>query len=103
LEDLTMNSFKHNKRLAGRRRQLGQGMTEYIIIVALVAIGAIGVYNLFGKTVRDQTSAMAFGLAGDKTNSTQQSNTAEQDATSSGKEADTKQGLQTFGQNAQDQ
>lgn len=39
-------------------------MTEYIIIVALIAVGAIGVYNLFGKTVRQQTSGMAQGLAG---------------------------------------
>ena len=28
-----------------RRRNAGQGMTEYIIIVALVAIAAIGVYS----------------------------------------------------------
>lgn len=78
-------------------------MTEYIIIVALVAIGAIGVYNLFGKTVRDQTSAMAFGLAGDKGNATGQSTKAGQDATSSGTEADASQGLTNFGQNAQNQ
>jgi Flp pilus assembly pilin Flp len=32
-----MNTF------TSRRRQLGQGMTEYIIIVALIAIAAIGV------------------------------------------------------------
>ena len=32
--------------------QRGQGMTEYIIIVALIAIAAIGVYSFFGQTVR---------------------------------------------------
>ena len=32
-----MNSIKFNKRIGGKK-QLGQGMTEYIIIVALVAI-----------------------------------------------------------------
>jgi len=31
-----------------RRTQLGQGMTEYIIIVALIAVAAIGVYSYFG-------------------------------------------------------
>ena len=31
------------------RRSLGQGMTEYIIIVALIAVAAIGVYSLLGK------------------------------------------------------
>ena len=29
-----------------RNRQFGQGMTEYIIIVALIAVAAIGVYRL---------------------------------------------------------
>lgn len=48
-------------------RQRGQGMTEYIIIVALIAVAAIGVYNFFGKTVRQQTSAMAASLGGDDT------------------------------------
>jgi hypothetical protein len=32
----------------GGSKQLGQRMTEYIIVVALVAIGAITVYCNFG-------------------------------------------------------
>ena len=32
--------------------QRGQGMTEYIIIVALMAVAAIAVYQYFGKTKR---------------------------------------------------
>jgi len=47
-----------------RIRQLGQGMTEYIIIVALIAISAIVVYNLFGSTVREQVGDMAAELGG---------------------------------------
>jgi Flp pilus assembly pilin Flp len=43
----------------------GQGMTEYIIIVALIAVAAIGTYSLFGKTVRAQSGAMAASLGGD--------------------------------------
>lgn len=46
------------------RRQQGQGMTEYIIIVALVAIAAIGVYTAFGKTLRSQMAVTAQSLAG---------------------------------------
>jgi Flp pilus assembly pilin Flp len=46
------------------RRVRGQGMTEYIIIVALIAVAAIGVYNIFGATVRDQTAGMAAALGG---------------------------------------
>jgi type IV pilus assembly protein PilA len=45
-------------------RQLGQGMTEYIIIVALIAIAAIGVYKAFGGMVRGQTSAASSALGG---------------------------------------
>lgn len=43
----------------------GQGMTEYIIIVALVAVAAIGVYSAFGDIVRGQTSVAAVALSGD--------------------------------------
>jgi Flp pilus assembly pilin Flp len=98
-----MNSFKFNKHTNGRKSQLGQGMVEYIIIVALVAVGAIGVYNLFGKTVRDQTSAMACGLAGNQGCATGQSNTANTDATTAVAQADQTQGLSNFGQNTQAQ
>ena len=42
----------------------GQGMTEYIIIVALIAIAAIGIYTAFGKTVRGQMAVTAQSLAG---------------------------------------
>jgi Tfp pilus assembly protein PilE len=48
---------------AGRSR--GQGMTEYIIIVALIAIGAIAVYLAFGDVVRGQTATIAATLAGE--------------------------------------
>ena len=55
--------FNASSRL-GSRRMLGQGMTEYIIIVALIAIAAIGVYSFFGQTVRQQTAGMAKELSG---------------------------------------
>lgn len=48
-----------------RKRQLGQGMTEYIVVVALVAVAAIAVYQYFGQVVRSQTAAMARELAGE--------------------------------------
>lgn len=40
-------------------RQRGQGMTEYIIIVALIAIAAIGSFRYFGQTARSQVAAAA--------------------------------------------
>ena len=47
-------------------RVRGQGMTEYIIIVALIAIAAIATTTFFGSTVRNQVAGMAAGLAGEK-------------------------------------
>ncbi|AGC46888.1 MULTISPECIES: hypothetical protein [Myxococcus] len=46
------------------RKARGQGMTEYIIIVALIAIAAIGVVTLFGDNIRKLFGASAAALAG---------------------------------------
>jgi len=45
-------------------RQRGQGMTEYIIIVALIAVAAIGVYSMFGQTIRGQVAGLAGEVSG---------------------------------------
>lgn len=47
-----------------KRKQFGQGMMEYIIIVALIAVSAIGVYAMFGKSIRNQTAGLATEIAG---------------------------------------
>jgi Flp pilus assembly pilin Flp len=47
-----------------RHAQRGQGMTEYIIIVALIAVAAIAVYQFFGQTIRSQTSGIAQEISG---------------------------------------
>ncbi len=47
------------------RKRRGQGMTEYIIIVALIAIAAIGVITLFGDNIRKLFGMSADALAGD--------------------------------------
>lgn len=39
-------------------------MTEYIIIVALIAIAAIAVYQYFGQSIRNQTAAVAQEISG---------------------------------------
>ena len=65
------------------RRQMGQGMTEYIIVVALIAIAAIGVYTAFGKTVRGQMAVTAQALAGNSAGDARsEANTGGEDATS---------------------
>jgi len=52
------------------RRQRGQGMTEYIIITALIAIAAIAAVTFFGGTVRSQVGAMGKELGGQDASST---------------------------------
>jgi Flp pilus assembly pilin Flp len=65
------------------RRQKGQGMTEYIIVVALIAIAAIGVYTAFGKTVRGQMAVTAQARAGKRSSAARSEvNDAGDDATS---------------------
>jgi Flp pilus assembly pilin Flp len=53
--------MKLNKAVQKMRKgRKAQGMTEYIIIVALIAIAAIGVVTLFGNNLR-----RIFGTAND--------------------------------------
>ena len=47
-----------------RTKRSGQGMTEYIIIVALVAIASIAVVTLFGDQIRELFSASTQNLQG---------------------------------------
>lgn len=48
------------------RSRRGQGMTEYIIIVALIAIAAIGIVSLFGDNIRALFGTSTNALAGDE-------------------------------------
>lgn len=78
-------------------RRVGQAMTEYLIIVALVAVAAIAVYQLFGQVIRSQTAAIANELAG--LDGTQQSEKAQAAAEKSTAQTETKT-LKSFTGNA---
>jgi len=47
--------------------QSGQGMSEYLIIVALIAIAAIGVVTVFGQDIRQLFSGTTDSLSGNQT------------------------------------
>jgi uncharacterized membrane protein YdfJ with MMPL/SSD domain len=81
-------------RFPVRRRQLGQGMTEYIIIVILVAVAAIGVYMYFGKTVREDVAGMSKEMSGQSSQQSQQQ--AQQAANQAQGEADKNKGLGSY-------
>ena len=56
MKDILKNELKN---------EMGQGMTEYIIIVALIAVAAIGLVILFGDEIRDMFGASASALSGE--------------------------------------
>lgn len=94
-----MRKASHSKNKTNRtglkKAQLGQGMVEYIIIVALVGLASIVAFKFFGDTARQQVASMAQALSGqDATNA---------GATAAAAEARTNadsRGLSNFGQGA---
>jgi Flp pilus assembly pilin Flp len=52
------------------KSQSGQGMSEYLIIVALIAIAAIGVVTVFGRDIRELFSGTTDSLAGNQATNT---------------------------------
>lgn len=54
-------NLKNRKSYRNRR---GQGLTEYVIVVALVAIAAIGIVNIFGNQLRNQFSTIITAMSG---------------------------------------
>ena len=54
-----MKLFKSNSK-----KVRGQGMSEYLIIVALIAVAGIAVMGLFGRAAQNQVAGMAAEIAG---------------------------------------
>jgi Flp pilus assembly pilin Flp len=78
------------------RRQAGQGMSEYIIITALIAVAGIGVFAAFGDVLQRQSSAMANEMAGKS--GTQDIQQAGQDAGTARQRAQQADDLQNYDQ-----
>jgi len=78
----------------GRVRQAGQGMVEYIIIVALVALAGIATFSYFGQSIRGQTAQMAKQVAG--TNDNTGRTAARSAATAAVEKANTEANLNTY-------
>jgi Flp pilus assembly pilin Flp len=87
----------NSKRLGGFKRQAGQGMTEYIIIVALIAVAAIGVYSLFGQSIRGQVASLASEVAGDSTGAKAARDSSKGAATSAQGQAAAAKGMSDYG------
>ena len=83
------------KKLMGMKRKSGQGMTEYIIIIAIIAIGAIMIVGIFGAQIKEVFSGIGGSLGGkdDKSGSLD----AELDA-----EAETREQMDSYDDQGQD-
>ncbi len=79
-----------------KRKITGQGMTEYIIIVALIAIAAIAVYTIFGDTLRSQMGAMTQELGGSDGTAQNQAATARAGAAAAGQTSTGSKGLSDY-------
>ncbi|MCG8669826.1 MAG: hypothetical protein MI867_10475 [Pseudomonadales bacterium] len=88
-----MKLSKTIARTRSRKNIRGQGMSEYLIIVGLIAVAGIAVMGLFGGTVRNQIGGMAEELAGQA--NTGQGN-AETTAASAATTANTANSLDTY-------
>lgn len=73
-------------------RQLGQGMAEYIIIMALVAVAAVGVFQHLGGVVQQQGAAISLELAGGDGSTAPAQEQADEAVT----DADAESGLDTY-------
>jgi Flp pilus assembly pilin Flp len=93
-----IDMFITSKHL-GRKSHSGQGMTEYIIIVALIAVAAIGVYSYFGQTLRSQTAGIASEIAGK--DSSANITKAQDSASKAGETAEKTKSLGSYGSAAE--
>jgi Flp pilus assembly pilin Flp len=71
-------------------------MTEYIIIVALIAVAAIGVYSMFGQTIRGQVAGLAGEVAGNSTATAAGKKAATDSSTAAGTKAAADKGMSSY-------
>lgn len=53
-----------SRRLRSKLKQAGQGMAEYIIILAVIVVAGIGIFSALGDVVGNQAAAIAVELSG---------------------------------------
>jgi Flp pilus assembly pilin Flp len=50
-----------------KRSKSGQGMVEYIIIMAIIALAAVAIFGIFGDTIRAKLGGAVTEMGGDTT------------------------------------
>ena len=46
------------------KNQKGQGLTEYLILVAILAVASIGIVRVFGQTITSQFTNITYAVQG---------------------------------------
>ena len=64
LMESDMKSYNNSRKVTSNHQQKGQGLSEYLIIVALIAVAAIGVAGFMGDAVSNQMASMAMEISG---------------------------------------
>lgn len=91
--------IRRNPKALNKKRSLGQGMTEYIIIVGVIAVAAIGVFGFLGDAIQEQTAGLATEISGGDAGA--QITASQAAATNAAAAADTHKSLANYNQNSQ--
>jgi len=60
--------MKNHLNLASKfRKKAGQNTAEYLIMLVLISVGSIGVFSVFGGTIRNQVSSVVAAFGGKST------------------------------------
>lgn len=81
-------------------RQAGQGMAEYIIIVALVAVAGLATWELVGSSIGQSAAGVASAIAG--TDATNIRKKAQATAEAAAKKAEEKENLSDYADDNKD-
>jgi len=88
--------FKSTHVLQTPSAPRGQGMTEYIVVVAVVAVAAIGVYSMLAQTISNKTAGIAQEISGNDAGAAL--NAASSSAASARTQANTRKDLKNYNQ-----
>ena len=58
------------KLLKSKKKLIGQGMTEYLVIVGVIGIGALAAFTFMGGTLRETTGGLTAQFLNDESAAT---------------------------------
>ena len=74
-------------RISTLSHKKGQGLVEYGIILVLVAVAAIGVFAIFGGTIKDKIAQVTAAISGDTTSYDKEQKAAQTRSANAAKQA----------------